>query len=104
MGYSGFPAYSRLRTIPSPVRGAAPLACQGDSYLRHSVTSDVARTMSVQSAGRSFLFCRPPHVAMRVGPYLHSIARVPRVWPLRGQSLFATTSLLITRTRRIVTG
>ena len=29
------------------------------------------------SAGRSFLFCRPPHVAMRVGPYLHSIFECP---------------------------
>src|SRR2546421_8140860 len=31
----GFPAYSRLRTAPSPMRGAAPPACQGASYLRH---------------------------------------------------------------------
>src|SRR5919108_1018812 len=30
----GFPAYSRLRTARSPVRGAAPRACLGDSYLR----------------------------------------------------------------------
>jgi hypothetical protein len=29
-GFTGFPAYSRLRTAPSPVRGAAPLSCQGD--------------------------------------------------------------------------
>jgi hypothetical protein len=33
-GYSDLPAHSRLRTARSPVRGAAPLACQGDSYLR----------------------------------------------------------------------
>jgi hypothetical protein len=31
----GFPAYSRLRTARSPVRGAAPPACLGASYLRH---------------------------------------------------------------------
>ena len=30
----GFPAYSRLRTASSPMRGAAPPACLGDSYLR----------------------------------------------------------------------
>src|SRR6266496_3535830 len=30
----GFPAYSRLRTAGSPVRGAAPPACLGASYLR----------------------------------------------------------------------
>ena len=30
----GFPAYSRLRTTPSPVRGAAPSACLRASYLR----------------------------------------------------------------------
>jgi hypothetical protein len=33
-GYSGFPAYSRLRTATSPSRGAAPFACQRASYLR----------------------------------------------------------------------
>jgi hypothetical protein len=31
---TGFPAYSRLRTTPSPVRGAAPSACLRASYLR----------------------------------------------------------------------
>src|SRR5215216_4545351 len=30
----GFPAYSRLRTASSPMRGAAPLSCLGASYLR----------------------------------------------------------------------
>jgi hypothetical protein len=30
----GFPAYGRLRTTSSPMWGAAPLACQGASYLR----------------------------------------------------------------------
>src|SRR5437870_5584070 len=30
----GFPAYSRMLTAWSPVRGAAPVACQGASYLR----------------------------------------------------------------------
>jgi hypothetical protein len=30
----GLPAYSRLRTAPSPVRGAAPSACLRASYLR----------------------------------------------------------------------
>src|ERR671930_1273540 len=31
---SDLPAYSRLRTAPSPVRGAAPSACLRASYLR----------------------------------------------------------------------
>src|SRR5581483_3275014 len=52
----GFPAYSRLRTASSPMRGAAPPACLGASYLR---------TVIVHVG---------PHVAMRRGPYLHPCA------------------------------
>ena len=54
----GFPAYSRLRTAPSPVRGAAPPACLGASYLRTViVTAAVYRRLDLelrkQPEGRS---------------------------------------------------
>jgi hypothetical protein len=35
-GFTDFPAYSRLRSVSSPIRGAAnPSNCKGHSYLRH---------------------------------------------------------------------
>src|SRR5919197_5695842 len=51
----GFPAYSRLQTARSPVRGAAPLACRGASYLRTViVTAAVYRRLdSERRRGRS---------------------------------------------------
>ena len=52
---SGFPAYSRLRTAPSPVRGAAPLACQEASYLRHVCYLRRRPYVRHRSAGWSFL-------------------------------------------------
>src|ERR687892_1197801 len=52
--------------------GQLPLPAKGIPTLGTLLppTRSYGRAMS---AGRSFLFCRPPHVAMRVGPYLHSI-------------------------------
>jgi len=51
----GFPAYSRLRTASSPMRGAAPPACQEASYLRTViVTAAVYRRLDSElRRGRS---------------------------------------------------
>src|SRR5919204_4330085 len=49
----GFPAYSRLRTAPSPVRGAAPSACLRASYLRTViVTAAVYRRLGSELRSR----------------------------------------------------
>jgi hypothetical protein len=99
--YTGFPAYSRLRTARSPVRGAASPACLGTSYLRHiCYYRSIAQTKSVLEQ-RGGHFCRPPHVAMRVGLYLRrELARGARRAVSEGSRW---TSLLIVRTARIVT-
>src|SRR5437870_2017615 len=52
-GYTAFPAYSRLRTAASPLRGAAPPACQGASYLRHCCYSPIR--LAAGRVVRSFL-------------------------------------------------
>jgi hypothetical protein len=52
-GSSGFPAYSRLRTAPSPMRGAAPSACLRASYLRTViVTAAVYRRLDSKLRSR----------------------------------------------------
>jgi hypothetical protein len=51
-----------------------------------SVTSDRRRTKAFDRRGGHF--CRPPHVAMGVGLYLHPLTRMLGVQSLRGHEDF----------------
>lgn len=84
MDTPGFPANSQLHSPTSPSGGAAPLACQGVSYLRHFCY------LHCFLQWRSGHFCRSPHVAMRFG-LSHHIDPQDRV--LGVQSLRVPTTL-----------
>jgi hypothetical protein len=60
---SGFPAYSRLRIASSPMRGAAPFACQRASYLRTViVTAAVYRRLDSELRKSEDLLTPPLNV------------------------------------------
>jgi hypothetical protein len=81
VGYSEFPAYGRLLAASSPIRRAAPIALYGNSTLGTFVTTQrLAVTSSPFISERPGHFCLAPHVAMRVGLYLHPC----RLSPVRG--------------------
>jgi hypothetical protein len=95
----GLRRYERVCTQGHPRVGQVCLPDKEFRYLRHSCYS-VERAASTGSGH----FCLTPHVAMRIGLYLHPdgtalLPRVPSVQSLRIPLGF----LLIVRTGRIVT-
>jgi hypothetical protein len=78
-------------------RGSCVYPTRNFATLGNSVTP-----VSNETVARSFLSGSACRHAVRTISSLSEIT-VPRVWSLRGQSHCATTSLLIVRTRRIVT-